>query len=117
MLTKNGLPTYEAYVQFTPAGDATAGVSASWQVGVGVRPYSPSGTLSRYMNNTDISGGDYNKTHYPSNTDPKVCQSACDADQHTASAHAHRASGVRIGGSGRPFQLLSHVFVSCCMFS
>jgi len=78
MLTKNGLPTYEAYVQFTPAGDAATGVSGSWQVGVGVRPAGTS--LSRYMNNTDISGGDYNKTHYPSRTDPEVCQAACDAD-------------------------------------
>merc|ERR1711976_309833 len=32
------------------------------------------------MKGTDMMGNDYKQTHYPKDTDPKVCQAACDAD-------------------------------------
>jgi len=37
--------------------------------------------VTTFMASTDLSGGDYNVTHYPPKTDPKVCEAACNADQ------------------------------------
>jgi sucrose-6-phosphate hydrolase SacC (GH32 family) len=36
--------------------------------------------VDRMMTGQDMPGADYNQTHYPPNTDPSVCQAACDAD-------------------------------------
>lgn len=36
--------------------------------------------VTREMTGTDMPGNDYNITHHPKDTDPKVCQAACDAD-------------------------------------
>ena len=33
-----------------------------------------------YMKHTDLTGGDYNVSHYPAHTKPAVCEAACNAD-------------------------------------
>lgn len=33
-----------------------------------------------YMKHTDLTGGDYNVSHYPAHTKPSVCEAACNAD-------------------------------------
>ena len=83
--------SWEAFVAFIPNPNLqpdTAAASTAWKVIAGLR--SPShhnrsnGTqLGRYMPNTDLMGGDYNKNattgrHYPPGTDPTVCQTECD---------------------------------------
>jgi len=40
----------------------------------------PGTNVSTYMEKTDMPGGDYNITHMPLNTDPKICELACNAD-------------------------------------
>ena len=80
--------SWEAYVAFTPP----PGVSGSWTVEAGLRSPKASGGgsnssgavgLTRYMPETNLNGGDYNKNastgrHHPAGTDPKVCQAECD---------------------------------------
>jgi len=40
----------------------------------------PGTKVTTYMKKTDMPGSDYNVTHYPVNTSPSVCASACEAD-------------------------------------
>jgi len=57
-----------------PATAATFGITIS----DGVAPSGPK--VETMMAKTDMPGGDYNITHHPANTDPKVCQALCEAD-------------------------------------
>ena len=87
------LGVLEAFVEFVPAptGHSVGGLrsgatSPSRQVRVGVRARNttvPGGALvKRYMVETDLMGGDYNKNshrHFPPGTNPELCQAECDA--------------------------------------
>lgn len=83
----------EAFVKFAPSSShsgrgstASPDATGSWEVGVGIRAAGgdTGASLTRFMPNTDLQGGDYNKNastgrHHPPGTDPKVCQNECDA--------------------------------------
>ena len=88
------LGALEVFVEFVPGGADATGLAAArpWQVRVGVRPAGPNSThpaspdtpVTRFMAETDLNGGDYNKAaavgrHLPPGTDPRVCQAECDA--------------------------------------
>jgi hypothetical protein len=87
--------SWEAFVDFVPnpimQPGATKSSVASWKVRAGLRSAkaiqhnSSNGMeLGRYMQNTDLMGGDYNKNatgrRHPPGTNPKVCQAECDKD-------------------------------------
>jgi sucrose-6-phosphate hydrolase SacC (GH32 family) len=73
-LAKGVTKQSELVASFTlPDGAASFGVSVG-----DANP--PTTHVEKYMNDTDVPGADYNITHYPANTDPKTCESACAAD-------------------------------------
>jgi sucrose-6-phosphate hydrolase SacC (GH32 family) len=52
--------------------------SLSVVLGDGVTPKPV--VVDTFMTSVDLAGNDYNITHYPPKTDPKVCEAACNAD-------------------------------------
>jgi len=74
-LAKGFAKQSEVVASFTlPSTVATFGIT----IGDGATPSGKK--VDTFMAKTDMPGGDYNVTHYPAHTDPKVCEAACNAD-------------------------------------
>ena len=58
--------------------------AATFTIAFGPQGSSSDVTIETYMAKTDLPGNDYNITHYPVGTDPKVCEKACSDDDKCA---------------------------------